>query len=63
MTRGTLAVPKIYHGLERRKILTAAPSSPRFISHCERFGDDAANSAILADYCADILSPYVSFFK
>jgi hypothetical protein len=30
------------------EILTAAPSSPRFISHRERFGDDAANSATSA---------------
>ncbi len=35
-------------GLERRAVLTAAPSSPRFISHRECFGDDAANSATSA---------------
>ena len=36
-----LRFPKSLYGLERRAILTAAPSSPRFISHRERFGDDA----------------------
>ena len=39
-----LKCPKSLAGLERRAILTAAPSSPRFFSHCERFGDDAVNS-------------------
>ncbi len=37
-------------GLERRAILTAAPLSPRFISHRERFGDDAqSRCALLAE--------------
>ena len=39
-----LAVPKICFGLERRQILTAAPSSPRFITHRVRFGDDARHA-------------------
>ena len=39
-----LAVPKICFGLERRKILTAAPSSPRFNTHRVRFGDDARHA-------------------
>jgi hypothetical protein len=50
-------VPKICFGLERRQILTAAPSSPRFIRHRRRFGDDAANSAISA--CFHFVSPYI----
>jgi len=33
--------PKVVSGLERRQLLTTAPSSPRFFSHRERFGDDA----------------------
>jgi hypothetical protein len=33
--------PKSLSGLERRGILTAAPSSPRFIRHRRHFGDDA----------------------
>ena len=37
-------VPKICFGLERRQILTAAPSSPRFITHRVRFGDDARHA-------------------
>ena len=36
-----LRFPKSLIGLERRAILTAAPSSPRFIAHWARFGDDA----------------------
>ena len=39
-----LAVPKILFGLERRRILTAAPLSPRFIRHRRRFGDDARHA-------------------
>ena len=45
--RVTLAVPKICFGLGRRQILTAAPSSPRFIRHRRRFGDDAAIPSLL----------------
>ena len=36
-----LRFPKSLAGLERRGILTAAPSSPRFIRHRRHFGDDA----------------------
>ena len=36
-----LRCPKVAFRLERGQLSTAAPSSPRFISHCERFGDDA----------------------
>ena len=42
-----LAVPKICFGLERRQILTAAPSSPRFICHRQRIGDDARHASCL----------------
>ena len=41
LTFGLLRFPKSLIGLERRAILTAAPSSPRFIRHWRRFGDDA----------------------
>jgi len=43
-----LRFPKFVVRCSLRQILTAAPSSPRFISHRERFGDDAADSATLA---------------
>ena len=36
-----LRFPKSLFGLERRAIPTATPSSPRFIRHRRRFGDDA----------------------
>ena len=36
-----LRFPKLLFGLGRRAILTAAPSSPRFIRHRRHFGDDA----------------------
>ena len=39
-----LRCPKFAFGLERRRILTAAPSSPRFIRHRRRFGDDARHA-------------------
>ena len=41
-----LAVPKICFGLERRQILTAAPSSLRFICHRQRVGDDARHAVL-----------------
>ena len=40
-----LRFPKSLAGLERRGILTAAPSSPRFIRHRRHFGDDALRRA------------------
>ena len=43
-TTHLLRCPKFANRLERGQILTAAPSSPRFTSHCESFGDDAVNS-------------------
>ena len=39
-----LRCPKFAFGLERRRILTATPSSPRFIRHRRRFGDDARHA-------------------
>ena len=43
-----LRFPKSLIGLERRAILTAAPSSPRFIVHWTRFGDDAPQAFVKA---------------
>ena len=43
-----LAIPKIFCGLEHRKILTAAPFRTRFIRHRRRFVRNAADSATLA---------------
>ena len=43
-----LAVPKIFCGLEHRKILTATPFRTRFIRHRRRFVRNAADSATLA---------------
>ena len=41
LSKALLRFPKSLIGLVRRAILTAAPSSPRFIRHWRRFGDDA----------------------
>ncbi len=62
LKRATLAVPKISFGLERREILTAAPSSPRFIVRRTRFGDDASRRAINFVNSERTVS-YVEIFK
>ena len=44
MTAATILLrfPKSLFGLEHRAILTATPSSPRFIRHRRHFGDEAS---------------------